>query len=54
METNTYTNEIDNVTYIISSIASSKESEKVLIDKIKKLILNDAKEKQKGSSISGK
>ena len=54
METNTYTKEIGNVTYIISSIASSKDSEKVLIDKIKKLILNESKNKQKGSSISGK
>jgi hypothetical protein len=54
METNTYTKEIGNVTYIISSIPCSAESEKVLKEKLKKLILNESKNKQKGSSISGK
>jgi hypothetical protein len=54
METNTYTKEINNITYVISSIPCSAESENVLKEKLKKLILNESKDKQKGSSISGK
>ena len=54
METNTYTKEINNITYVISSIPCSVESEKVLKEKLKKLILNDSKEKQKGPYLSAK
>nr|DAJ67472.1 MAG TPA: transposon-encoded protein [Caudoviricetes sp.] len=54
METNTYTKEINNITYVISSTPCSAESEKVLKEKLKNLILNESKDKQKGSSISGK
>ena len=45
METDTYTKEINNITYVVSSIPCSVESEKVLKEKLKKLILNDSKEK---------
>jgi len=50
MAINTYTKEINNITFIINSISSSQETEKVFIEKLKKLILNDVKQNKKAQA----
>ena len=54
METKTYTKEIGNVTYIISSVANTKDAEKVLVDKLKKLMIQAVKDSNKPPITSGK
>jgi len=54
METRTYTKEVGNVTYIISSVANTKETEKVLADKLKKLMIQAVKDSNKPPITSGK
>ena len=47
METDTYTKQIGGITYIISSVACSKETEKEVADKLKNIIIDAIKNTEK-------
>lgn len=54
METETYTKQIGGITYFISSVACSKETEKEVADKLKSIIIDAIKNTEKAPILSGK